>query len=369
VKGFYQLATRQTAMNPQTLLTFHVNLSPNRYVTPEQQRAFYTQVLDRLRSVPGVEAGSAVSGLPFSFYENEQKVITDETRGTSDADLPLVMEESISGDYFRTLRLPLLEGRYFDQRDGSGAPAVAMVSESMAQRLWPGGQQVVGRRLKVPGSKNPDDWMTVVGVVGNTRHEIYDHSFRSVLYRPMAQVSDASMDFALRISGDPYGLIGTVRSTVADLDPTQPVTTFLTMTEKINEQASALQFVAALMGLFGLIAFLLSAAGIYGLITYSVEERRREIGIRMALGARTCQVLAMVVKLGVSLVAVGGAIGLAIGFVLARFLSSLLYGVQAWDPAVYALVPLLLLVVTLLATFIPALRATRVDPMVALRYE
>jgi putative ABC transport system permease protein len=369
VKGFYQLATRQTAMNPQTLLTFHVHLSPNRYATAEQQRAFYSQVLDRLRSVPAVGAACAVSGLPFSFYENEQKVVTDETRGTSDADLPSVMEESVSGDYFRAIRLPLVEGRYFDQRDGSSAPAVAIVSESMSQRLWPGAQQVVGRRLKLPGSKSPDDWITVVGIVGNTRHEIYDRSFRSILYRPTAQAPDASMDFALRTSGDPHALIGTVRSAVADLDPTQPITTVLTMTEKINVQASALQFVATLMGLFGLVAILLSAAGIYGLIAYSVAERRREIGIRMALGARSSQVLAMVVKLGVSLVVVGGAIGFVLGIVLARFLSSLLYGVQFWDPTVYAMVLLLLLVVTLLATFIPALRATQVDPMVALRYE
>jgi ABC-type antimicrobial peptide transport system permease subunit len=164
-------------------------------------------------------------------------------------------------------------------------------------------------------------------------------------------------------------MVGTVRSAVAEMDPTQPVITFMTMTEKINEQASALQFVAALMGLFGLVAIVLSAAGIYGLVAYSVAERRREIGIRMALGARASLVLAMVVKLGVSLVAIGGAVGLVTGFILAQFLSSLFYGVQAWDPAVYALVPVLLLLVTLLATFLPAWRASRVDPMVALRYE
>jgi putative ABC transport system permease protein len=369
VKGFYLLANRQTSMNPQTLLTFHINLSPSRYATPGQQSAFYTQILDRLRGIPGVEAASAVSGLPFSFYENEQKVLTDETQGLLETDLPSLMDESISDDYFRVLRLPLLEGRLFDQRDGSGAPAVGIISESAAQRLWPGAQQIVGRRLKLSNSNAPNDWITVVGIVGNTRHEVYDRSFRSVLYRPLAQSVSASLDFALRASGDPRRLTGTVRSTIAAVDPTQPVSAFLTMTEKINEQAGALQFVATLMGFFGLVAILLSAAGIYGLVAYSVAERRREIGIRMALGARTRQVLAMVVKLGMTLVAIGGAIGLAVGFILAQFLSSFLYGVRAWDATVYALVPLLLLPVTLLATFLPALRATRVDPMVALRYE
>jgi predicted permease len=369
VKGFYLLATRQTAMNPQTLLTFHLNLSANRYATPQQQQAFYAQVLDRIRSIPGVEAASAVSGLPFSFYENGQKAFTGETRGASEADLPSVMEEAVSDDYFRVLRLPLLEGRLFDQRDGSGTAAVAIISESMAQRLWPGAPQTVGRRLKIPGGNTPNDWITVVGVVGNTRHEVYDRSFRSIFYRPLTQAMGSSMDFALRTSIDPHAMVGTVRSGVAEMDPTQPVLSFMTMTEKINEQASALQFVAALMGLFGLVAIVLSAAGIYGLVAYAVAERRREIGIRMALGARASQVLAMVVRLGVSLVAIGGAAGLVTGFILAQFLSSLFYGVQPWDPTVYALVPVLLLLVTLLATFLPGLRASRVDPMVALRYE
>jgi putative ABC transport system permease protein len=369
VKGFYLLANRQTGMNPQTLLTFHVNLSASRYATPEQQRAFYIELLDRLRAVSGVEAVSGVSGLPFSFYENEQKVLTDESRGVPETDLPSLMDESISDGYFRVLRLPLLEGRPFDQRDGSGAPSVGIISESAAARLWPGAQQIIGRRLKLPNSDAPNDWITVVGIVGNTRHEVYDRSFRSVLYKPLAQSVSPSLDFALRISADPQGLTGTIRSTIADVDPNQPVSAFLFMTEKINEQASALQFVATLMGLFGLVAILLSAAGIYGLVAYSVAERRREIGIRMALGARAGQVMAMVVKLGISLVAIGGAIGLVNGFILAQFLSSFLYGVQAWDPTIYALVPLLLLPVALLATFLPALRASRVDPMVALRYE
>ena len=369
VKGFYLLANRETTMHPETLLTFHVNLSSVRYPTPQQQKAFYTLALDRLRGVPRVEAASAVSGLPFSFYENEQKASTEETSGSSDADLPSVMEESVTDDYFRVLRLALLEGRYFEQRDGPGAPAVAIVSASLAQRWWPGTQQIVGRRLKVPGAHPSEEWITVVGVVGDTRHEVYDRAFRSVLYRPLAQASDASLDFALRTSGDPHPLISAVRSVLGELDPTQPVMSFETMTERIEEQASALEFVAVLMGFFGLLAVLLSAAGIYGLISYSVAERQREIGIRIALGARTGQVLAMVVKSGLWLVAVGGAIGLLVGFLLALVLSSLLYGVAAWDFTIYALVPLLLLFVALAATSFPAWQATRVDPMVALRYQ
>src|SRR5580692_2294770 len=367
VKGFYLLANRQTAMAPQTLLTFHINLSPNRYGSPEQQRAFYSELLDRLRRIPAVEAVSAVSGLPYSFYEKDRKVLPEESRGAQFSDLPGLMEESISDDYFRVLRLPLFEGRLFDRRDGAGAPAVGIVSESMAHRLWPGVQQIVGRRIKLTESERPDEWISIVGVVGDIRHEVYDRSFRSILYLPMGQTADASMDFALRTSADPHRLVASMRSAIAELDSTQPITRLQTMEEKINQQASALQFVAILMGILGMVAILLSSAGIYGLIAYSVAERRREIGIRMALGSRSSQVLAMVVRLTGSLVAVGGAIGLVVGFGLAQILSSMLYGVRAWDPAVYALVPLVLAFVTLLATFVPAWKAARVDPNIALR--
>jgi len=368
VKGFYLLANQQTAMAPDTLLTFHLNLSSGRFVAPQQQSAFYSQVLERIRNIPGLESASAVSGLPFSFYENDRKALTDQSSSATLNELPTVMQESISNDYFRVLRLPLLEGRAFDQSDGSGAAPVGIVSESLAQRLWPG-VPAVGHRMKLPDSDAPDDWITVVGVVGNIRHEVYDRVFRSVLYRPLAQAPESSMDFAVRASTDPQALMGSVRSSVAEMDSTLPLSVFQTMTEKIKQQASALQFVSALMGMFGLVAVLLSSAGIYGLIAYSVAERRHEIGIRMALGARPQEVFFMVFRLSVFLVAIGGAVGMTAGFVLAQFLSNMLYGVHPWDPTVYALVPLLLILVTLFATFVPALRAARVDPMIALRYE
>jgi putative ABC transport system permease protein len=368
VKGFFLLAAPQTAMQPQTVLTFHLNLPPSRYAARQQRLAFYEQLLDRLHTMPGVEGVSAASGLPYSFYENDARVFSDESRDPAASELPTAMQESIAGDYFRVLRLPLRDGRFFDARDGAGAPAAGIVSETMARRLWPG-RQAVGHRLRLPERTENEAWITVVGVVADTRHEVYDRSFRSILYLPLAQAPEQSTDFALRTSGDPHPLVATVRSAVAELDAAQPVTLFQTMAEKVNQQASALQFVAGLMGLFGLVAILLSAAGIYGLIAYSVAERRREIGIRMALGAHPRQVLAMVVKQGVSLVTIGGAIGLLAGSILARLLSSLLYGVQAWDVSIYAAIPLLLALVTFFATLFPARRAASVDPMIALRYE
>jgi putative ABC transport system permease protein len=368
VKGFYALVSRQTAMEPATLLTFHVNLSAKRYPSPVQRQEFVSALLERLKGTPGIVSASAISGLPYSFYENDVKAFSDDLRASAITDLPTAMQESISDDYFRTLRLPLLTGRFFDIRDHAGAPQVAIVSETLAQRLWTG-EQAVGRRLKIPGKNSSSEWITVVGVVADIRHEVYDRSFRSILYRPMAQAPDSTMDFALRASIDFHNLSESVRASVANLDPSQPITMFQSMSEKISGQASALQFVATLMGLFGFIAMLLSSAGIYGLLAGAVAERRREIGIRMALGARPAQVLAMILKVALMLVAGAGGLGLVVGFVLAQLLSSLLYGVHAWDASVYVLVLAVLLVVTFVAVSVPAFRATRVDPLVALRYE
>jgi putative ABC transport system permease protein len=368
VKGFYLLATHQTAMQPQSLLTFRLNLTSSRNALPQQRLAFYQELLARLKNIPGVDRVSAVSGLPYSFYENDVNLRSDRPREAPDAESPTAMLESISDDYFAALHLPLREGRLFDPRDASTAAPVAIISESMARRFWPG-VQAVGHRLRLSDSPSPDSWVTIVGVVADIRHEVYDRSFRSILYIPLAQAPPSSMDFALRTSADPILLARSVRSAVAELDFSQPVTLLHTMAEKINAQASALQFTARLMALFGLIAILLSAAGIYGLLSHSVVERRREIGIRIALGAHPRQVLLMVLRQGASLVAVGGAIGLLVGLLLARVLSSLLYGVQAWDPTIYFAVPLLLALVTLVATLVPAIRAATLDPVVTLRYD
>jgi putative ABC transport system permease protein len=368
VKGFYTLVAHQTGMEPQTVLTFHVNLSPERYISLQQRQAFHEQLLDRLRAIPGVEGVSAASGLPYSFYENDQSLIADERIDTPGGGMPTAMEESIGGDYFRVMRIPLRAGRFFDQRDGAGAAAVGIVSESMARRFWPG-REAVGHRFKLANNSAAEEWVTIVGVTADLRHEVYDRTFRSILYRPLAQAPDSSMDFAVRTSVEPSRVIAMVRSAAGEVDRDQPIALLQTMAEKISAQTSALQFVARLMGIFGLVAILLSAAGIYGVITLSVTERRREIGIRAALGAQRSQVLRMVLRQGLSLIAVGGAIGIALSLILARLLSSLLYGVQAWDITVYSTVPILLVLLTLAATLIPAVRAASLPPMVALRYE
>jgi putative ABC transport system permease protein len=368
VKGFSALANHNLGWEPQSLVAFHVNLSSSQYAGLRQRITFYEKALDRINSLPTVQGVGAASGVPYSFYENEAEVISDAKTEVRSEQLPIAMQESITNDYFRVMHIPLLEGRYFDQRDGDGPPAVGIVSESMARRLWPG-RDVVGRRVKLVERDADPEWITVVGVAADIRHEVYDRTFRSVFYRPMEQAPDDAMDFIVRSSGEPKQLFAMVHSAISEIDKDQPVTHLQTMTQKITDQASALHLVAALMGLFGLVAVVLSATGIYGVITYSVTERKREIGIRMALGAQKAKVVKMVMGEGVLFASLGGAIGIGFGWFLARLLSSLLYGVQAWDLAVYAGVPALLLLVSIVATAMPALRAVQVDPVMALRYE
>jgi len=368
VKGFSALANHNPGWEPQNLVAFHVNLSSSQYAAPRQRTAFYEKAIDRINSLPAVQGVAAASGVPYSFYENEVEVISDAQAEVRSRQFPTAMQDSITSDYFRVMNIPLLQGRYFDQRDGDGAPAVAIVSESMARRLW-WGRDVVGRKVKLLERDADPEWITVVGVAADIRHEVYDRTFRSVLYRPLEQAPDEAMDFIVRSSGEPKQLFAVVHSAISEVDRNQPVTHMQTMSQKIREQASALHMVATLMGLFGLAAIFLSAIGIYGVITHSVTERKREIGIRMALGAQKAKVVKMVMREGVLFTAMGGAIGIGLGWFLARLLSSLLYGVQAWDLAVYAGVPALLLLVSTGATAMPAMRAVRVDPVMALRYE
>lgn len=366
VKGFSALANHNPGWEPQSLVVFHVNPSSSQYAGARQRTTFYEKALDRINRLPAVQGVAAASGVPYSFYEAEVAVISDAQAEVRSNQYPTAMHESISNDYFRVMHIPLLEGRYFDQRDGDGAPAVGIVSESMARRLWPG-RGVVGKRVR-PVERNTDpEWITVVGIAADIRHEVYDRTFRSVLYRPMQQAPDDAMDFIVRSSAGPKQLFAMLHSAMSEVDKDQPVTHLQTMTQTITNQASALRMVAALMALFGLAAVVLSTIGIYGVITYSVTERKREIGIRMALGARRVKVVEMVMREGVLFSAIGGALGIGFGWFLARLLSSLLYGVQAWDLAVYVGVPALLLLVSIAATVVPAMRAVQVDPAMALR--
>ena len=368
VKGFAALLNANPSLQSDSLVTFHINLPRERYGEAYQARAFSDQLLARWQSLPGVESEALASGLPYSFYDDSVAIRIPGHPEPQVGQFPTVMPESISQAYFRTVHLPLREGREFDSRDVTGTARVAIVSESMARRFWPV-ESPIGKTLMLVNSDGDQPSTTVVGVVGDILHEVYDHAFRSILYLPYQQVPPHSMDFAVRTKGDAGRILATAQAQVQELDATLPIENLETMTRKIENQTSGLRYVAELIAIFGSVGLILSAVGVYGLMAYSVNARRREIGIRMALGAQHRDVLALVMRSGVLLTLFGLMIGIVFALALTRLVASLLYGVSSWDAAAFTGVPTLLAVVAMIASYIPARRATRVDPMIALRYE
>lgn len=274
------------------------------------------------------------------------------------------MLQAASPDYFRTLKMSIRKGRTFDDRDDMGTQRVAVVSESMANRLWPN-QSPIGRTMVFEGPNSEE--IPVVGVVSDVRHEIFDRTFRSIVYRPARQAPRWSMDFVLRDAGAPAASFAGVRAALQGIDPNLAVENAETMTQKIEEQTSGLRYVASLMGVFGGVALVLTVIGIYGVIAQLVNERAQQIGIRMALGAQAKDVMSMVMRSGLFLLASGVTIGIAFSLALSRVIANLVYGLSAWDFQAFAGVLLLLTAATLVASYLPARRAMRVDPATALR--
>ena len=366
VKGFGNLVKGPRGMEPESLLTFHVDL-PQSHL-PQQVTAFQDSLLSQLSTLQGVRSVALASGVPYSFYEDSTALVL-EGKGTTQRDqAPAAMAESVSPDYFRALHIPLREGRWFQASDHSETLHVAVVSESMAQRLW-FGQSAIGKRLKTEDRENAAPWLTVVGVVGDVQHEIYDRSFRSILYLPCAQAPPHSMDFVLRSDSNPQQFAPSVRRIIRNLDSNLAVEHLETLAVKISAQASSLQYVALLLAGFGILALILSAVGVYALMANSVAERRREIGIRMALGAQKGNVLRAVMGRALVATGVGLACGVLLALACARLLSSLIYGVSAWDTETFVIIPILLAFVALAATYFPARRTTSIDPMQTLRTE
>ena len=371
IRSFQILRQVETGFTTENLLTMRMVLPMPKYAKPEARRAFYDEMLRRVKELPGVESAGMITFLPLSFNGMNFSFSVEGQASPGDMKLPFALYRVVSPDYFRAMGIPLQRGRFFDAHDSADSQPVILISRQLAERYWPN-EDPIGKRLKIGPLDSPNAWLTVVGVVGNVRQAGLYGDPRMDLYVPYAQerrVFIAPRDLVLRTKGDATSVAGAVRQAVWSVDKDQPISHVRTMDQVFGAAISQERFQALLLGLFAALALVLACIGLYGVISYAVAQRTHEIGVRMALGARPRDVLRLVLRQGMSLTVVGLVLGIAIGSVATRVLSDLLYGVTARDPLTFVGVPILLLVVAFLACYIPARRATRIDPLVALRYE
>jgi len=365
IRSFLKLQDVNPGFNPAGVLTAAVNLPASKYSKPEQQTAFYRQLQERLEAMPGVTAAGMASVLPLSGSNQGMGLLIQGRPVSGPSDVPILWFRIVNTKYFQAMQIPLRKGRLFTEQDAPGAPRVLIVNETMARRYWPN-EDPIGKRV---GNGAPDGWMPVVGVVGDVRHMSLAQEPDAEIFLALAQSPQPSMSLALRTSSDPLRFAPALRQAVMELDRDQPVSRVASMEQALYESVSTNRFSTMLLGIFAALALVLAAIGIYGVISFSVTRRRHEIGIRMALGARGADVLRMIVLQGTLLALSGVAIGLAAALALTRVIASLLYGVKATDPWVFAGVSLLLTAVAALASFFPARRAAQLNPTEALRYE
>ncbi len=368
IKTLVRLGQVDLGFNPQNVLTMRIALLGSRYKDPGAQAEFFKQLLERMKSLPGVRWASVSRGLPVEGW-NGMGFVTEENPSPPPNEEPDANYLVIGPDYFRVMGVPLLEGRFFTDQDTNESARVVIVNEKLARKQWPG-QDPIGRRLRMDGNNN-SPWLTVVGVVGNVRTQWPFPDFLSELYVPYTQYPWLLFPrhLIVRTVSNPTGLATAIAHEVKALDKDQPVSDIRSLDQLVAEAVAQQRFAMVVLGAFASLALILAAVGIYGVMAYSVTQRTHEIGLRMALGAQPGDVLSLVVGRGLILTLVGVGAGLAGALALTRFLSSLLYEVRPTDFGTFAAVSLLLIGVALLASYIPARRATKVDPMVALRYE
>ncbi|MGO8792474.1 MAG: ADOP family duplicated permease [Terriglobia bacterium] len=352
--------------DPRQVVAGTIPLPDSRYPEKPQQTAFFRNLLGRVQALPGVVSAAAASELPLNGFSNITVVIEGQPVPKDDWSSPLVELCVISSNYFRTMRIPLLSGRDVAETDTPDTSPVAVINESMAQRFW-SHQDAVGKRFKSHDPKAR--WITVVGVVGDVREFGLASPPIPEAYYPESQETYPELVLVARTANDPQAQMPAIRKALHDLDKDLPWHSVQTLTEMVADSSREKRFVALLLSLFATVALVLASVGIYGVVSYSVSQRTREIGIRMAFGAEVRNVLGMVLREILRLVFAGVAGGLLGAWVLSRYLTSILYAVRATDLVTYVLAALLMAAVALVACLVPARRAARVDPMVALRYE
>ncbi|MGB7923672.1 MAG: ABC transporter permease [Pyrinomonadaceae bacterium] len=367
VRSYSRIANANPGFNPHNVLSLRLAIPVSKYGTPEAITAFYRQASERINGLPGVESVGATYSLPMSTVSFAWEPITVEGYVSKTAQDTIISNTRIvSPGYFRTMGIPLLKGRYFNERDRKDEPEVVMVNEAMAARFWPN-EDPVGKRLQQKAKT--DSWRTVVGVISDTKQYSPEKEPPITVYYPHEQYVARSMYLLVRTTADPAPMTAAVTGEIQSLDTDLPVFDVNTMEQRLYDSLARQRFSMLLLGIFAAFALTLAAIGIYGVMTYWVNQRTHEIGIRMALGAQPGNILRLVIRQALTLVLIGLTIGLAGALALTRVMSSLLFGISATDQLTFILVSLLLAAIALLASYIPARRAAKVDPIIALRYE
>ena len=369
IKSFLRLQAVNPGFNPTNVLTMQIDLTGPKYKTGVQVIAFHNQLLERLKQLPGVQFASTRSFVPIASDASFAylRFNLEGRQGDVSEAPPVAFYNGVSPDYFQTMMIPMLKGRGFNERDVRGSQNVAIANATLARRYF-GAEDPLGKRISLEDNPKEEDWITIVGLVGDTKPRELRSEPVAELYMPYNQQPERGMSLMIRYLGG-SDVAAAVRNEVLALDKDQPVYGIRTLDNVLSESVATPRFRTLVLGIFAGVALILAGVGIYGVISYGVSQRTHEIGIRMALGAQATDVLKLVVRGGMTLVLIGVAVGLAGALALTRLLTTLLFAVTPTDAATFATVSVGLMVVALFACFIPARRATKVDPLVALRYE
>lgn len=369
ISSFIRLQAVAPGFDSESMLTMTMWLPGSKYPQSQQQTEFFQQAIDRVKAVPGVQSVSAIQDLPLRRNRMGFEFFIENRPLPSSGEKQDAAYRVIGPEYFRVMSIPLIAGRDFSERDNRKSPPVLIINQTMARRYWED-ENPIGKRMRFGGADAP--WYEIVGVAGDIKHMGLGEEEGPAIYQPHAQKTFDFlrwMTLVVRTSTDPMSLAGMLRAQVQALDKDQPVYEIATMKDILSQSVAKPRFATLLLGLFALVALSLGAVGIYGVLAFTVAGSTREIGIRMALGASSIEVHRLVLGQGLKLVIAGVGLGLLAAFALTRILSSLLFTIQPTDPLTFASIPLLLVVVAMLACWIPARRATKVDPLEALRYE
>jgi len=367
VRSFDKLTSVDVGFDRENVLTARIGLPRSKYKEPGQSLAFQQELLDKVKALPGVQAAGMINHTPLAGFSIVVFTTIEGLPPFNKEDPPIGVGV-VSPDYFQTLKIPLLEGRALDARDGPVTQKVALVNQAFAQRFFPKGD-VLGKRVGFACEESEGLCRTIVGVVGNIRQEGLTDNVAAELYLPNTQMSMNGFTLFVRTTTAPLASVAAVRSQVLAVDKNQPIYDVKPLAQRVSDATAVSRSLTILFGAFAVLALVLGLVGIYGIVSYSVTQRTQEIGIRMALGARALHILQLILRHGLVLVLSGVALGVAGALALTRFLTTLLFGITPTDTLTFVVVSAIFFIIAMVAALIPARRATKVDPLIALRYE